>query len=485
MRSIFSDYSLPPPRPPLMHSLSVDVAVIGGGMAGVLIAHRLAECGATVAVLEAHRIGSGQTAGTTAKLTAQHGDRYRHLIRRYGVTAARLYATANLRAIDYIRHLVAERDIACDFTEADAYVYSLTDRAGMEGEAKAQAAAGLPVQFDTHTELPVPVAGAVICRGQAHFHPQKFLQAVADPLSVYEFTPVKAIRGHTLFCEGGQVTAAHIVFACHYPFVNLPGLYFTRLHQERSYVLAVGNVRPPKGMYWTPDKGGLSLRPYGDRVLVGGSGHRCGEQAGGHYDELRRGADRWFPGGREVAHWSAQDVMPPDDLPYIGRFSAFRPYWHIATGFGKWGMTTSAVAAHLLAEEIGGRILPESALFSPTRFGWRDTGAVLHETGHALKGLTRLWLSPAQRAATKLAPGEGGIVRLDGRQMGVYHSPEGKWYAVSPRCTHLGCTLTWNPEETSWDCPCHGSRFDVTGRRLNGPAQRDLHYKSWSNSSKE
>lgn len=463
------------PRPMLRGAHTADVAVIGGGMAGILIAHKLAARGAAVVVVDAYRVGSGQTAGTTAKLTAQHGACYRPLIAQFGLAAAKQYAAVNQRAVADMRRLIRDRAIDCDLADADAYLFSLTERRTMEDEAAAQTAAGLPAEFTTDTELPLRVAGAVRVQGQARFHPQKFLCAIAAPLTIFEHTRVRRVEGHTLFTDGGTLTAAKIVFAAHYPFVNVPGLFFTRLHQERSYVLALKGAPPIKGMYLELG-GGLSLRQQGDYLLLGGSGHRTGEEAGGHYAELRAAAAEWFPAAREVAHWSAQDVITPDHLPYIGRFSKSRPDWFVATGFGKWGMSTSMVAATLLADLVSGYTPPEAALFSPSRIGLPSLSGLLNEGGHAVRGLSRGWIHRDIPSRINLPRGAGGVVRLNGQVVGLYHAPDGSWHAVHPKCPHLGCALEFNPDEKTWDCPCHGSRFDYTGRLLNNPAQQGLPY---------
>lgn len=469
----------PLPRPPLRGHQHTDVAVIGAGLAGILTAERLSERGASVVVLESARIGSGQTGGTTAKLTAQHGTRYAKLWQQRGEDAARLYAAVQRRAVADLRQLIHERRIACDLTDADAYLFSLTDRRAMEEEAAAERAAGLPVTFTTRTELPLNVAGAVRMAGQAHFHPLRLLYALTAPLTVYEHSPVRRVEGHTLYTDRGTLTAEHIVFACHYPFVNFPGLFFARLHQERSYVLALEGATPPQGMYLEAG-GGLSLRRQGNVLLLGGSGHRTGEQPGGHYAELRAAAAEWFPGAREIAHWSAQDAVTPDTLPFIGTFAASRPHWYVATGFGKWGMSASMTSANLLADLIGGYTPPEAALFDPSRLGVRSLPGVMNESGHTVRGLSRGWIHRSAPERLALAPGEGGVVQRGGHTLGLYHAPNGDWYAVDPQCPHLGCALEWNPDEKTWDCPCHGSRFDYTGRLIDNPAQRGLPHKKFS-----
>ena len=283
-------------------------------------------------------------------------------------------------------------------------------------------------------------------------------------------------EGDRLHTAGGTVRAERIIFACHFPFVNAPGYYFLRMHQERSYVLALSGAPRVPGMYYSVDPGGLSLRPAEGLLLVGGGGHRTGEnRQGGIYEALARSAGLLFPGSRETARWSAQDCMTLDGVPYIGPFSSAAPGWYVATGFGKWGMTSSMVSALLLRDQILGRENPWAELFSPQRFTPAASAASLLDNGlHAARDLGRLPLAPARGPAQALPAGHGGIVEAEGRKIGAWKTPEGALYAVDPRCSHMGCQLEWNPDEKSWDCPCHGSRFDCRGRLLNGPAQKNI-----------
>jgi len=477
MDSIWSQTCQIKERSPLSGDLETEVAVIGAGMAGVLIASALQEAGKRVVVLEADRIASGQTRNTTAKLTSQHGMIYRKLTDTLGKKMARQYAMANEAALAEVRHMVAERMIDCDLEAQDAYVYG-DDADKLRSEAECAAALGLPASFVETTALPFPTAGAVRFEGQAQFHPLKFLKAMVEPLTIFEHTRVQEVEEHRLITEHGTVTAEKIVFACHYPFVNFPGLYFARMHQERSYVLALENAPMIDGMWVFADGASnpYSFRTWNHLLLLGGGGHRCGENsAGGRYDELRRKAREWFPESREAAHWSAQDCMPAESVPYIGRYAASRPNWYVATGFQKWGMTTSMVSAMLLRDLICGRENPYAEVFDPGRLDMETIPGVLEESGQAVKGHTkRLFQIPAE-TAEKLQPGHGGIVFLDGEKVGVYKDEDGTIYPVDLKCPHLGCQLEWNPDEKSWDCPCHGSRFDRYGALISGPAQTGTH----------
>ena len=204
--------------------------------------------------------------------------------------------------------------------------------------------------------------------------------------------------------------------------------------------------------------------------------HRTGENTkGGKYDSLRAAAEKYFPGAKEVDHWSAQDCMPLDSIPYIGRFSESTPGWYVATGFKKWGMSSSMVAADILSDLICGQENPNAEVFSPYRFNTNSVPSAVTETVQAVKGLSRQIFSPGRAAVEQLPRGHGGIVTdSDGNKVGVYKDSNGKIYAVHPRCPHLGCQLEWNPDEKSWDCPCHGSRFDYHGNLIDNPAQANI-----------
>ena len=473
MESIWAESSQFKEREPLRGDIRAEIAVIGAGIAGLLTASALQKAGRQVVVLEANRIASGQTRNTTAKITSQHGMIYRKLIGALGKDRAKQYAMANEAAIEEYRRLITGENINCSFEERNAYVYG-RDSKQLQAEAKAAASLGLPASFVRETRLPFPAAGAVCFAHQAQFHPLRFLEHIARPLTVYENTPVLRVDGEQIETAGGQVRAEQIVFASHYPFINFPGLYFARMHQERSYVLALANAAQVDGMWIGAESGAYSFRNYGDLLLLGGGAHRCGENsAGGRYELLRRAAEKWFPDSREVAHWSAQDCVTADGLPYIGRYAKSRGNWYVATGFQKWGMTSAMVSAMLLRDLICGGKNPWAELFDPGRFNAAAVSGIAAESGHAVKGLAKEFFQiPAEQAA-EIPNDHGGIVMLHGKKLGVYKDQDGRIYAVDVRCPHLGCQLEWNPDERSWDCPCHGSRFDRFGNLISGPAQEN------------
>lgn len=478
-------------REALPGEMRVPVVVIGAGLAGILTAYYLKQAGIRAVVLEADRIGSGQTGNTTAKITSQHNLLYDRLIRTFGHEMAGQYARANESAIGEYERLIREKEIDCDFLGCPACLYSRTEEALLRREAEAAESLGIKASFGTDSELPFSVAGVVRFENQARFHPLKFLAAMAEEVEVYEQTKVLKAEGMRVETARGCVEAEHIVFAAHFPFHNVPGYYFARMYQERSYVEALAGAETLEGMYLGIDREGLSFRSQGDLLLLGGGSHRtgvnkrgrkgpgdgagsaeawgeggwegshrtgmnkrgrkgtgdgagsaeaCGE---GRYGMLLNRAREFYPECREAARWSAQDCMTLDGIPYIGRFSRRKPDWYVATGFGKWGMTTAMVSARLLTALISGKECPEADIFSPER---RFTA----------------------RAAKELAV--HGAYTVKGLSKHLLPSGRGK---VIPNCPHMGCRLEWNPDEESYDCPCHGSRFDREGHLLDGPAQTD------------
>ncbi|MGM9638747.1 MAG: FAD-dependent oxidoreductase [Butyricicoccaceae bacterium] len=476
-KSYWMDPDLRAPACPVpLDGRQVENIVIGGGMAGVLTAYFLHKSGREVILLEAETLGSGQTGGTTAKITCQHGLLYHRLIDTFGLARARQYADANRRAIDLYGRIAEAEGIDCGYRRAPSFLYTRVDSDALLREQEAAARLGIEAAVTAQTELPFEVRLALRFDGQALFRPLRFLYGAARHLEIYEHTRVQTVRDHEVQTTGGTVTGNNIIFACHYPFVSAPGYYFARLQSQRSYVLALENAQMLEGMYLGIDQSGLSLRMDGNRLLLGGGGHPTGQhRAGGSYDMLRKRAKELWPHSREAAAWSAQDCMTGDGVPYIGRYSSTRSNWLVATGFNKWGMTSSMAAAELLCGMICGRNALGRDIFSPQRFS--PAAAVKQAVSIGLKsteGLARRFLEGPRAEISELPRGHGGIVGAFDDRLGVYKDENGTVWAVDPVCPHMGCLLEWNPDEKSWDCPCHGSRFDYKGHLLGGPAQTAL-----------
>ncbi len=418
---------------PLRSNLTTDVLIIGGGMAGILCAYMLHQARVDYALVEAAQICSGITKNTTAKITSQHGLIYHKLLGRFGLEQAKLYLEANEAALAQYRRLC--ETISCDFEEQDNYVYSLHSKRKLEQEMTALSFVGAPAEFAADLPLPFSTAGAVKFPRQAQFHPLRFASQLAKDLNIYENTVVRELIGTTAITNHGKIKAEKIIVATHFPFLNKHGSYFLKLYQNRSYVLALKGIRQPDGMYVDEADKGLSFRSYNDVLLLGGGSHRTGKQ-GGNWAELTAFAREHYLGAEEVCRWATQDCMSLDSVPYIGRYSKNTPDLYVATGFNKWGMTSAMVSAMVLRDLILDKYNPWAEAFSPSRTILRPQLAV----------------NSFESAVNLLTP-------------------------TTKRCPHLGCALKWNPQEHSWDCPCHGSRFTEDGRLIDNPATGDLPHK--------
>lgn len=429
MESLWEQTSARSGFEPLNQDIKTDVLIIGGGMAGILCAYMLHHAGISYVLAEAETVCSGITKNTTAKITSQHGLIYDKLIRQFGIERARQYLNANEAALNRYRDLCSHID--CDFEKKDSYVYSLDDRQKIEQEIMALEKLGFHTEFTDRLPLPFSVAGAVRYPNQAQFHPLKFISAISKGLHIYEHTAVRELVGTTAMTARGKITAKKIIVATHFPFLNKHGSYFIKMYQHRSYVIALENASKVNGMYVDEAQTGMSFRDHENLLLIGGGDHRTGKQ-GGNWQELRDFAQRQYPNATEKYHWATQDCMTLDSVPYIGAYSARTADLYVATGFNKWGMTSSMVSAMILCDLIQGKENPYMDVFSPSRTILRPQLAV-----NAFEAVVNL-LTPTAK-----------------------------------RCPHLGCALKWNPCEHTWDCPCHGSRFTEDGKLIDNPATGD------------
>lgn len=462
-------------RESLNEDIKTEVLIIGAGLAGILTSYMLKQKGVQIIIVEASRIASGQTKNTTAKITSQHGYIYHNLINNFSREKALMYAKANQLAIgDYV-NIIKTHSIDCDFERKDAYLYALENDSLIKKEAEAAKSLGLPASFVRDVNLPFNTVGAVRFENQAQFNPLKFINALANQLTIYENTPIISVKNDIAETKLSKIKAKHIVFACHYPFINVPGYYFARMHQERSYVIALENAAELNGMYIGIEENSLSFRNYGEYLILGNKGHRTGENSkGGQYDTLCQKALKLFPQSRAVTRWSAQDCISADSVPYIGKYSESDEPWYVATGFKKWGMTSSMVAANIISDMIVKKDNPYKEIFSPSRFPASQLKNLATDIGKSIKGITKEALFIPKSTVQSLPVGHGGVIELNGKKVGIYKESDEKFYAVDTKCTHLGCQLEWNPDEKSFDCPCHGSRFDYTGKLIDNPAQSDI-----------
>jgi glycine/D-amino acid oxidase-like deaminating enzyme/nitrite reductase/ring-hydroxylating ferredoxin subunit len=478
--------------PPLADSISVDVAIVGGGIVGLTAAHLLAGTGKSVAVLEARQIGRQATGRSTAKVTSQHGQRYDRLIRDIGRDGARLYAQANENAVGQIRSLVETLQLDCGLKQTAAFVYGETEdeTSSLRKEAEAASSLGLPASFVTEVELPFPVTGAVRFDGQAQFDPFRYLLGLAEVVSrggnLFENTRVTDIE-HGEPClvktDGGSVTADHVIVATQMPIIH-DGLFYTKAfpfaHPIVAAPIPAGQVLD--GMFISVGSPTHSLRSAerdGKTYLIAAGGEF---KTGVTEDELAMVRDlqafvKTTFGIESLSHsWINEDFRPMDDLPFVGRASSSKPHLFVAVGFDAWGITQSTVAAGIIVDLILERANEAAEIFDATRLQPISGGPtfVLEnvKTGKRLVG-DRLFKQRVQEIES-IAAGQGGIVEIDGEQLAVVKDDQGVVSALSAVCTHLGCIVGWNEVDRTWDCPCHGSRFDSQGRVISGPAVSPL-----------
>ncbi|MDT7931347.1 FAD-dependent oxidoreductase [Clostridium perfringens] len=476
MKSVWSESCKFRKREALNKDIKTDVLVIGAGIAGILTAYMLKQNGRDVVLIDAAEIASGNTKNTTAKITSQHDLIYSKLITQFGEEKARQYAKANELAIKKYKEIIEDKRIECDFEENPAYVYSLNEVDVLKEEVEAAKNLGIDAEFVQEVNLPFKINGVVKFNNQAQFNPLKFLKGISNELVIYENTRALEIKENLVVTSGGNITANNIVVATHYPIMNAPGYYFMKMHQERSYVLALENTSEIDGMYIDLNKEGYSFRTYNNLLLLGGISHRTGEnEEGGSYDELRKVAKELYPKAKEKYYWSAQDCMTIDGIPYIGRYSSETPNIYVATGFNKWGMTSSMVSAMIISDMILEKENDFSEIFSPRRF---DLSLSINNIANDLIETAKNFIAQKVYIPSSeiehIKNGHGGIIEYNGEKVGVYKNKEGKEFLVSTKCTHLGCQLSWNADELTWDCPCHGSRFDYKGRLIGSPATKDL-----------
>jgi len=484
--------------PRLAGDLTVDVAIVGAGITGVTAARLLKDAGLRVALVESRRVGQGETSKTTAHLTEILDTRLHTLIARFGVDGARLAVQGQRAALDRIAAFIDARSIACDFQRLPGFLYTETPDGvrTLEAEAAAAERIDLPAALTRDVPLPFPVFQALRFEHQAQFHPRAYLHALCDNLDcdgshVFEETHVSAVEDGEpcrVVTALGVITARDVIVAAHVPITNLVLLH-TKLAAYRTYAVAIAD--PPsvnvEGLFWD------TAEPYhytrqqivgGTRYLiVGGEDHKVGENddTTASFKRLEQFVLAHF--GQRVAptdfRWSGQIIESADGLPYVGR-NALSRHTFVATGFSGNGMTNGTLAAMVLADEVRGVSNQWSRLLDATRIKpLASAKAFISENVDYPKHLIGDRIAQLIHGGDvgDIAPGEGAVLLVRGTKLAIHRNGAGELSALSPVCTHLGCLVHWNTTAKSWDCPCHGSRFDPTGHVLNGPAVAPLEAK--------
>ena len=483
--------------PKLEKNEKADVCIIGGGLTGITTAYYLSKTNLRVVVLEKYRICEHTSGNTTAKITSQHDLFYDYLIQSQGKEKAKQYLEANEQAIKNIASIIQEEKIDCDFERQDNYVYTLKqdDVIKIKKEVEAVNSLGFPAKFVTDVELPFRTLGAIKFTNQAQFNPSKYVNGLVkvmkqkETVTIFENTKVVDLKNaensasYNVITEDGHiVTAKHVVLATHYPIINVPGYYFLKMYQEMSYVIGVETDKPLfQGMYINTERPTVSFRTAKqdgkDLLLIGGMGYKTGERKdiSDSYTNLEAIAKQYYPDCKIVYRWCTEDCISLDKIPYIGEFSNLMPNVYVGTGYKKWGMTTSNVAANIITDKILGKQNPYEEVFTSTRM---EPIKNHQEVGNMLKEVATSWtvekLKIPEEKLQDIKKGEGGLIEFEDKKVGAYRDEGGKVYLVKPVCSHLGCELTWNNLEKTWDCPCHGSRFNYKGKSIYDPSIKDL-----------
>ena len=473
---------------PLQGDTQADAVIVGAGICGLLCAYFLSCKGVgDIAVIDAEEVCGGVTSYTTAKITSQHGLIYAKLLEGFGEEMAAQYLGANENAVGLYREIISREQINCDFTACNAWVYTTSERAlqAVENEVKAAQKLGIRARFSKKTELPFEVKGAVGFPEQAHFHPLKFARHICDILiksgcKIYTNTKATGAEEGVVYTDRGSIRAEHVISCSHYPFIDKSSLLFTKIYQDRSYVLALKNAGVIQDMYLDCADGGFSLRPQkdesgGEMLLFGAYDHKTGhDDKTLHFENLMKAAGKYYPGGETVCMWSAQDCMTHDKIPYIGRYQNAGENIYIATGFNKWGMSGSMAAADIISDLIVNGSGGYGDVFRLDRKDVALQAKSFVKEAADIAGNFLTHLTMADKNLRDIGNNEGGIVEINGKRAGVYKDSGGRLYAVKPMCTHMGCAVKWNKDENTWDCTCHGSRFDYEGNVIGGPALKPL-----------
>lgn len=439
-----------------------EVCIIGGGITGITTAYYLTNAGKKVVLLERDTLANKTTGNTTAKITSQHGIFYKYLLEDHGKDFAKKYYMANQEAIKNIEEIIKKENIDCDFERQDAYIYTrdAKELKNIKDEVKYVKAIGGEAEFVEKIELKLEgIQGAIKFPNQAQFNPRKYLKALAKKVienrgEIYENTIVRSIKkeesGYRICSDKGCVIAKDVVIATNYPVINFPGFYFIKMYQSASYAIAVETEEELfSGMYINAEEPTLSFRTAknGEKqiLIIGGMDHKVGAKINlkNAYDNLENIAKGMYPDAKVLYKWMTQDTITLDKIPYIGEFSKIMKNIYVATGYKKWGMTTSNIAANIITDKILGKNNKYADIFTSTR------------------------LRPIKNRAEL-----GEMVKTTSNSLIVE-----RLKSPNPVCSHLGCKLSWNNLEKTWDCPCHGSRFDEKGGQIYGPAIKDIKIK--------
>ncbi len=476
----------------LASDLQVDVAIIGGGITGITAAAQLARAGRTVALLEAQTVGAGTSSHSTGNLYATVDQRLHVLTRHWGEDKARAVVDSRNAAVGLIERNVAEYRLQCDFSRQPWVLYSIDglpeESDDIEAEYHAALGAGLDARLALDLPLPYTIRKALVLRNQAQFHPLKYLRQLAAAIQssicrIFEFANVIEINEQQGLVRTAEhtVRANHIIMATHVPKgFNLVQAELAA-YREYAVVAAVEREQLPSGIFWSTGANPTSTRALriGDQaylMMVGGK-HKTGQptQAGDSYLALEAILQERFEVHSSSFRWSAQHYRAVDGLPYIGAAARGSRLYH-ATGFAADGLVYGTLAGVIVADQICSIDNPYAHLYAPHRFTpIKSAKNFIRENLNVASQYLKDYLQGADiKDIDRLLPGQGALVEHEGTKVAAYRDELNHLHLLSPVCTHLKCIVHWNSAERSWDCPCHGSRFQHDGKIIEGPALQPL-----------
>lgn len=474
----------------LNKDITTDVCIIGGGITGISTGYYLNKNNIDFVLLESNKICNNTTKFSTAKITSQHNLIYSDIAKKYGLSCAKLYLEANNKALNNIKDIIETEHIECDFKVQDSYVFTQDTSyiKNINEEYKTLTKIGFKdVELLNRVDIPLNTQYAIKFKNQAQFNPKKYTLALSNIIKnkIFENSHVfkieKCNNNYKVYTETHSITCNKLVLTTHFPIKDIPGFYFTKMYQEASYVIAV-DIKDKifNGMYISAENPTISLRSLKYKnhnvLLVGGNNNKTGDIIDENkFEFLEKVALHMYPDSNVIKRWDTQDCITLDKIPYIGNFSSLYKNMYIATGFNKWGMTTSNLAANIITDKILNKTNKYENVFNSTRLHLiKNIKEMYFNVNQTIQSEIINKLKIKQQDIDSIPINTGKIIKVNNNNIGIYKDEKGKIYKVNPYCSHLKCLLTFNSLDKTWDCPCHGSRFDIYGNLFNGPASKNI-----------
>lgn len=465
----------------LEKDLDCEILIVGGGIAGILTAYTLSERGHDVALVEAGRIMNGVISNSTATITSQHGLIYTDIAKKYGEKNARIFYDSQELAIDMYEGIISKHGIDCDFKRLNGYLYTRdNDTRALKREFELLNKIGAEVRYiEKIDNFPLEITAAIAQKKQGQFNPIKFLNGLPVNYTIYENSRVIAwdLSKNIVKTDKAQITAQKIIIATNYPIVNLPAMFFTKEYQSISYAMAFKNAADLNGIFNDDKDDGFTFRNYNDMLIVNGLDHRTGrKKSNNSFERLNAMAHALYPQCEKTCSWLGEDCVTYDDIPLVGKFKKNSNNNFVITGFNKWGIANAAISANIIADIIDETPNKFANLFSPQRkYITHNLGSFIQGAALSAINLCKSFLTVPLKPLAYLEKGKGEIFIINGKKCAAYKDMDGKLFIIPARCAHLGCELTFNLEALTWDCPCHGSRYDIYGNIVAEPTVKALH----------